>query len=57
MFFPSDNHNTISSSLSIRAVEANNDIVIKVLKRVGVKDTYRDKDGLTPADLRKKDEL
>ncbi len=43
--------------VQIRAMEANNDKIVRVLKKIGVKDTYKDAKGLTPGDLRKKSEL
>lgn len=38
-------------------MEANNDKVVRVLKKIGVKDTFKDAKGLTPKDMRKKEEL
>lgn len=47
----------IFALVQIRAMEANNDKIVRVLKKIGVKDTYKDAKGFTPGDLRKKSEL
>ena len=38
-------------------MEANNDKIVRVLKKIGVKDTFKDKYGMTPRDFKKKEEL